>query len=399
MVKVSEFEFDDIVDRSDSSSMKWCFPDSFLTPHQVRAEPIPMWLADMDFRSPGVVVEAIQGMVAKGVFGYSSVPASYFKAVTGWQSRRFGWRVDEEWIVPVASVIAALKTLIHAFSRPGDSVLIQPPVYVHFHHDVLINGRQLAMAPLRFDGERYRFDPDAFERAIQADTKLFILCNPHNPTGNVWSPDELRAMGDICRRQGVLVISDEIHGDFVFGGGKRHTPFASLGDDYADNSVTCISASKTFNLAGLQCANIVVSDKGKRDEIKRTIERNMNAHVNMVGALATEAAYTSGDQWVDALVGKVAANHEYFRTEVNSRVNGIRVLDSDSLYLAWIDCRDLQLSPADLENFLLTKARVWFDRGPKFGKEGHGFMRANLACPRQTLDRAISQLTSALPRN
>ncbi|SOZ09595.1 MalY/PatB family protein [Cupriavidus taiwanensis] len=398
MVKVSEFEFDDIVDRSDSSSMKWCFPASFLTPHQVRAEPIPMWLADMDFRSPSVVVEAIQGMVAKGVFGYSSVPASYFKAVADWQSRRFGWPVDEEWIVPVASVIAALKTLIHAFSRPGDSVLIQPPVYVHFHHDVLINGRQLAMAPLRFDGERYRFDPEAFERAIQADTKLFILCNPHNPTGNVWSPDELRAMGDICRRHGVLVISDEIHGDFVFGGGKRHTPFASLGDDYADNSVTCISASKTFNLAGLQCANIVVSDKGKRDEIKRTIERNMNAHVNMVGALATEAAYTSGDQWVDALVGKVAANHEYFRTEVNSRVDGIRVLDSDSLYLAWIDCRDLQLPPADLENFLLTKARVWFDRGPKFGKEGHGFMRANLACPRQTLDRAISQLTLALPR-
>ncbi|WP_232431274.1 aminotransferase class I/II-fold pyridoxal phosphate-dependent enzyme [Cupriavidus sp. UYPR2.512] len=205
-------------------------------------------------------------------------------------------------------------------------------------------------------------------------------------------------MGEICRRHGVLVISDEIHGDFVFGGGKKHTPFASLGDAYAENSVTCISASKTFNQAGLQCANIVISDKDKRDEIQRTIERNMNAHVNMVGAMATEAAYTSGDQWVDALVSQVAANREYFRTEVNSRVDGIRVLGSDSLYLAWIDCRDMQLPPADFfENFLLTQARVWFDRGPKFGKEGHAFMRANLACPRM-LDRTISQLTSVLPR-
>lgn len=398
MAEGAVFEFDEVVDRSESTSMKWCFPGSFLTPDQVRARPTPMWLADMDFRSPRAITQAIQDEVARGVFGYSLVRDSYFGAVAGWQRRRFGWHVAEDWIVPVASVIAALKTVIHAFSRPGDSVLIQPPVYVHFHHDVLINGRHLATAPLAFDGERYRFDAEAFERAIQPDTRLFILCNPHNPTGNVWTPDELRAMGDICRRHGVLVISDEIHGDFVFGAGTRHTPFASLGSEYAQDSVTCISASKTFNLAGLQCANIVVSDPRKRDEIRRTIERNMNAHVNMVGAIATEAAYTSGDQWVDALVEKIAANHAYFRTEVNARVEGIRVLGTDALYLAWIDCRDLELPPAQLEDFLLTRARVWFDRGPKFGKEGHGFMRANLACPRQTLDRAIAQLAAVLPR-
>ena len=397
MATGAEFDFDEVVDRSGSSSMKWCCPGSFLMPEQVRARPIPMWLADMDYRSPRAVTEAIQEVVAQGIFGYSSVPDSYFGAVAGWQDRRFGWHVENHWIVPVASVIAALKTVIHAFSRPGDSVLIQPPVYVHFHHDVLVNGRHLATAPLAFDGERYRFDAEDFERAIQPDTRLFILCNPHNPTGNVWTSDELRTMGDICRRHGVLVISDEIHGDFVFGG-RRHTPFASLGDEYAQNSVTCISASKTFNLAGLQCANIVASDKRKRDEIRRTIERNMNAHVNMIGAVATEAAYTSGDQWVGALVQKIAANHAYFRTEVNARVEGIRVLDTDSLYLAWLDCRGLELPPAQLEDFLLTRARVWFDRGPKFGKEGHGFMRANLACPRSTLDRAISQLAEVLPR-
>ena len=397
MASGAEFDFDEVVDRSESSSMKWCFPGSFLTPEQVRARPIPMWLADMDYRSPPTVTAAIQQVVAKGVFGYSSVPDSYFGAVAGWQERRFGWHVENAWIVPVASVIAALKTVIHAFTRPGDSVLIQPPVYVHFHHDVLINGRHLATAPLAFDGERYRFDAEAFERAIQPDTRLFILCNPHNPTGNVWAPDELRTMGDICRRHGVLVVSDEIHGDFVFGG-RRHTPFASLGGEYAQSSVTCISASKTFNLAGLQCANIVVSDPRKRDEIRRAIERNMNAHVNMIGAMATEAAYRSGDRWVDALVAKVAANHAYFRAALNARVEGIRVLDTDSLYLAWLDCRGLELPPAQLEDFLLTRARVWFDRGPKFGKEGHGFMRANLACPRSTLDRAISQLAEALPR-
>ncbi|WP_338405177.1 MalY/PatB family protein [Achromobacter xylosoxidans] len=267
---------------------------------------------------------------------------------------------------------------------------------MHFHNDVLINGRHLAPAPLEFDGSRYSFDPVRFERAIKNNTKIFILCNPHNPTGNVWSEDELRQMGEICARHQVLVISDEIHCDFVIGEGRKHIPFASLGQEFALNSVTCTSASKTFNLAGLQCASMIVPDRFKRDELRRVLERNTNARVNMLGALATEAAYDHGEAWVDNLVGYISANQAHFRDSVNSSTSRVKVLEMDSLYLAWIDCRELGLSIDELDNFLLTRAKVWFDRGPKFGVEGHGFMRANLACPRSVVDRSILQLVHAI---
>lgn len=391
------FDFDTVVDRTRSNSIKWGAPDASLTPEQAAANPLPMWIADMDFKSPPAVIDALHEAVSHGVYGYPiGTTKGYLDAVTGWQRERFGWDVSNDWVVPIASVIAALKTIVQAFSRSGDSVLIQPPVYVHFHHDVSINGRHVVTAPLQYDGNRYRFDAKLFEEAIREDTKIFILSNPHNPTGNVWSEEDLRAMGEICLRHGILVIADEIHCDFVFAKGLKHTPFATLDPRFALNSITCTSASKTFNLAGLQCGNMFVSDKVKRAEIVRTVERNYNTRVNLLGMVATEAAFTHGGPWVDAMVRYVAENQRHFAERINALDLGVKVIEMDSLYLAWMDCQALGMNPAELENFMLVKGRVWLDKGPKFGVEGHGFMRANVGCSRRTVDLAIDSIATAL---
>ncbi|MBU6256929.1 MAG: pyridoxal phosphate-dependent aminotransferase [Burkholderiales bacterium] len=387
------FDFETPVDRRDSNSLKWAGASLLLSPAQAAADPLPMWLADMDFRAPEPVLQALQDAVADGVFGYAlGATPTYLAAVTGWQARRFGWSVDPAWVVPVSGVITALKTVIQAFSSPGDTVLIQTPVYVHFHNDPLINGRCVSAAPLAFDGMRYRFDAQAFERALGDDTRIFILSNPHNPTGNVWSEAELRTMGEICLRRGVLVLADEIHQDFVLAKDRRHIPFASLSPAFADASVTCVSASKTFNLAGLQCANAIIPNQRLRQAFARRIDRNQVSRVNLLGMVATEAAYRHGADWVDGLVRHVASNQRHFAAGVLALGVGLRVIEMDSLYLAWIDCRGTGMNPAALEDHLLTKCRVWFDQGTKFGAEGAGFMRANIGCPRATVTEAIERL-------
>lgn len=239
--------------------------------------------------------------------------------------------------------------------QPGDSVLIQPPVYAHFHNDVLINGRHLALAPLQRTEDGYRFDPAAFEAAIRADTKLFILSHPHNPTGNVWSEEELSTMGEICARHDVLVISDEIHEDLIIN-----------------------------------------PDPRRREEFSRHYERNLFGVVNLLGMVAAEAAYAHGEPWLEQLLPYLRENHRRFAEAVHAATNGIRVLRSDALYLAWMDCRGLGMDAAALEHFMLTRARLWLDRGQKFGLEGHGYMRVNLGCPRATVEEAVARLTAAV---
>jgi cystathionine beta-lyase len=391
--------FDPVIERRGTNSMKWDAAAATLTPAQAAAEPLPMWVADMDFRAPQPVVDALHEAVEFGVFGYSAgLSAGFLEALTSWQGRRYGWTVDPEWVLPSAGIITGLKTVVQTVSRPGDTVLIQPPVYGHFHEDMLMNGRRLAYAPLVREGDRYRFDPQVFEAAIRPDTAVFILSNPHNPTGNVWSADELRQMGEICARHGVLVVSDEVHQDLVLNPAAAHTPFATLGEEFARNSVTCVAPSKTFNLAGLQTAAMVIPDARLRAAVARTYERNFFPLLNSLGMVAAEAAYTHGEPWLEGLLEYVRGNREHFAQSVNSACPGLHVLPGDSLYLAWMDCRGLGLSVEELDDFMLTQARLWLDRGPKFGVEGNGYMRVNLGCPRSTVDEAISRLTAAVAR-
>lgn len=394
---VNRSPFDGVLDRGRSNSMKWGGAQMMLTPTQAAADPLPMWVADTDFKAPQAVIDALHAAVDHGVFGYPAGPSDgYLEAVVGWQARRFGWEVPRAWVVPTAGVITTLKTAVQAFSSPGDSVLIQPPVYVHFHNDPLLNGRHLALAPLERIDDGYRLDLSAFEAAIRPDTKLFILSHPHNPTGNVWSEDELRAMGEICARHAILVVSDEIHEDLIINPERRHIPFASLGAEFAQNSVTCTAPSKTFNLPGLQCANVFVPNRRLREQFARQYERNVFPVVNLLGMVAAEAAYSHGEPWLEELLPYLRANHTHFAEAINGATTSVRVLPADSLYLAWMDCRGLGLDAESLNEFMLTKARVWLDKGQKFGLAGHGYMRVNLGCPRSTVDEAIRRLTGAL---
>jgi cystathionine beta-lyase len=391
------FDFDEVIDRRSSNSVKWACSSKLLTPEECAVDPLPMWVADMDFKAPQPVLDAITDAVQHGILGYpGGVPKSYVDAVINWQAKRFGWNVSPEWLLQTPGVVTALKTVIQAFSQPGDTILIQPPVYAHFHDDPVVNGRRLAYAPLALSGDGYRFDEKVFEAAIRDNTKIFILCSPHNPTGNVWSEEELRTMGEICARHGVLVVADEIHEDFVLSPRKRHVPFASLGDAFAQNSITCTAPSKTFNLAGLQTANLIVPNKRLRDNLRRQLERNGSGQVNVLGMVAAEAAYTHGEPWLEAMLDYVRANREHFASAINNATTRIRVLPSDSLYLSWMDCRGLGLSAPELRTFMLTKARVWLDHGSKFGVHGEGFMRVNLGCPRGTVDEAITRIIGAV---
>jgi cystathionine beta-lyase len=391
------FDFGEVIDRRSSRSMKWACANRLLTPDECAADPLPMWVADMDFKAPQPVLDTLADAVGHGIFGYpGGASRSYLDAGIGWQARHFGWNVQPEWLLQTPGVVTALKTIIQAFSKPGDTVLIQPPVYTHFHDDPVLNGRRLAYAPLVLAGDEYRLDEHVFEAAIRDNTKIFILCSPHNPTGNVWSEEELRTMGEICARHGVLVIADEVHQDLVLSPAKRHVPFASLGEAFAQNSITCTAPSKTFNLAGLQTANVIVPNNQLREDLRRQLERNGSGHVNVLGMVAAEAAYVHGEPWLDAMLDYVRANREHFASAINTTTTSIRVLPSDALYLSWMDCRGLGLSAPELRRFMLTKARVWLDHGSKFGVEGEGFMRVNLGCPRATVDEAINRITSAV---
>jgi cystathionine beta-lyase len=391
------FDFDEVIDRRSSNSVKWAYSGKLLTSEECAADPLPMWVADMDFKAPQPVLDAVTDAVQHGILGYpGGVPKSYVDAVINWQARRFGWDVSPDWLLQTPGVVTALKTIIQAFSQTGDTILIQPPVYAHFHDDPIVNGRRLAYAPLVLAEGGYRFDAKVFEAAIRENTKIFILCSPHNPTGNVWSEEELRTMGEICAHHGVLVVADEIHEDFVLNPRKLHVPFASLGDAFAQNSITCTAPSKTFNLAGLQAANLIVPNKRLRDNLRRQLERNGSGQVNVLGMVGAEAAYTHGEPWLKAMLDYVRANREHFASAINNATTRIKVLPSDSLYLSWMDCRGLGLSAPELRTFMLTKARVWLDHGSKFGVDGEGFMRVNLGCPRGTVDEAITRIMGAV---
>ena len=396
-----KYDFTSIIDRKGKDALAVDILPNMLGPGkkvEVREglDYIPMWVADMDFKSPQPVIDALKEASEQGMFGYPSPTKGYVEAALEWQNKRFGWTPEPSWMVQTPGVVTALNVVIQSFSRPGDTVLVQTPVYSHFHQDPMFNGRHAIYAPLRIDGDEYRFDAKVFEAAIRPDTKLFILCNPHNPTGTSWSEEDLRAMGEICARKNVIVVSDEIHEDLVFDPSTKHITFAKLGKTFADNCIVCTAPSKTFNIAGLQCSNIFIPNPKLREEFSRQLTRNGLHFVNCLGMVACEAAYRHGEPWLDALLAYIRGNQEHFAAEIRKNFSKLKVFKATSLYLAWMDCRALGMDAAELEKFMLTKAHVWFDKGQKFGPEGHGFMRVNLGCPRSVVDDAISRLKAAI---
>lgn len=371
-----KYDFDKTIDRRATNSYKW---DS--APEGV----LPMWVADMDFRTAPAIIDALQKRVAHGIFGYTRVPDAYYDAVTSWFSRRHGWDIDREWIIYTSGVVPAVSAVIKALTVPGDKVIVQTPVYNCFFSSIRNNGCEIVSNPLRRTADTYEMDFDALERcAADPRAKVMLLCNPHNPAGRVWTPDELTRLGNICLRNGVTVVADEIHCELVYQGFK-YTPFASLSDAFLHRSVTCVSPSKAFNIAGLQIANIVAFDNDLRSRIDKAININEVCDVNPFGVAATIAAYNEGEEWLNQLVGYQHGNYEAMAEFCRRELPEFPITRLEGTYLVWMDCSSLGMPSDALEHALLDDARLWLNAGTMYGAEGEGYMRWNIACPRSVM--------------
>ena len=369
-----KYDFDEIIPRRGTNSYKW---DS-----AAEEGVLPMWVADMDFRTAPPVVDALQRRVSHGIFGYTRVPDAYYEAVTHWFGRRHGWHIEREWMIYTSGVVPAISAVIKALTEPGDKVLVQTPVYNCFFSSIRNNGCEVVSSPLNPVGRTFVADYEDLERkAADERVKILLLCNPHNPAGRVWTREELTRIGEICLRHHVVVLSDEIHCELVLPG-HEYTPFASISETFLQHSVTCVSPSKAFNIAGLQIANIVSADEEVRRKIDRAINVNEVCDVNPFGVLATMAAYNEGEEWLLQLLDYLGGNYLYMKTFCEAELPEFPIAELEGTYLVWMDCRRLGLPSEELERQLVRDARLWLNAGTMYGAEGEGFMRWNIACPR-----------------
>lgn len=370
-----KYDFDTVVSRRGTACVKWdCCEDGVL----------PLWVADMDFKVAPAIQEAIEKRAAHGIFGYVSVQDEYYDAITGWFSRRHGWSFSADQIICTIGVVPAISAALRATTRPGDKVLIQSPVYNCFFSSIRNLECELVDSPLVYKDSHYEIDFEDFEAKAASGVKAFILCNPANPAGRIWTPEELRRLGEICFKHSVTVISDEIHCEFAFKG-HPYTPFASLGEEFAAKSIVCVSASKAFNIAGLQCANIVVADPALRAKVDKAINIHEVCDINPFGMDATIAAYNSGADWLDALMEYIEANYNYFCEFFSRELPQFPVTRMEGTYLAWVKTGDGEKLCADF----LAAEKVRFNGGRMYGD--NSFLRINLACPRSILEEALKR--------
>ena len=386
------YDFDAPARRAGYGSVKW----DFALEKTGVADALPMWVADMDFPSPPEVTEALVDRARYPFYGYTARPEGYYAAITDWFVTRHGWKVDREWIVHASGVIEAVTIAIRALSARGDGVVIQTPVYHPFRPAIERAGRRVVENPLRFRGGTYEPDFDDLRRKLVFERpKVFLLCNPHNPVGRVFTREELETLGNLCLEHGVTVISDEIHADIVYPGGT-HVPFLTASTDFAGNAIVCTAPTKTFSLAGLSVSNIVIPDRTLRlwyEKERAAVGAN---GFNIFGAVACEAAYRHGARWLDAALAYIGDNRDYALARLASRVPGARVARPEGTYFLWVDLSFLGLGTKELERFLLKDAKLWFNQGYIFGTGGSGFVRVNIACPRSTLIEALDRLERAI---
>ena len=389
---MERFDFDTVIDRRNTDSLKYDFAVERSRP----ADVLPLWVADMDFRAPQCVLDALQASVSHGIFGYTDTKADYDEAVTGWFGRRFGWKPEAEWLVKTPGVVFALAMAIRALTEPGDGVLVQPPVYYPFYEVVRGNGRRLVENELVYRDGRYSIDFADFEQKIaEQKVKLFLLCSPHNPVGRVWTPEELQRMGAVCEKYGVIVASDEIHCDFAFPE-HPHTPFPAACPVLAERTIVCTAPSKTFNLAGLQASNIFIPGRELRKRFKQEIERTGYSQLNALGLVACKAAYSGGEAWLDACRAYLRDNLRFLRAYLEANLPQIRLVEPEGTYFAWLDCSGLGLTRRALNDLMINQAKLWLDAGHIFGESAGQFQRVVLACPRATLEQALEHLRAAI---
>ncbi len=384
-------DFDELTQRRGTNSYKW---DSADDPGV-----IAMWVADMDFKTAPCITRALQRRIGHGIFGYTRVPRAYYDAVCQWFSRRHHWQISPGDIIYTTGVVPALSAVIKALTLPGDQVIVQGPVYNCFYSSIRNNGCEAVSNALVYGAQThsYRMDLADLDRKLaHPRARLMLLCNPHNPGGRVWTPQELTDVATLCERHGVRLVSDEIHGELTLCG-HMYTPAGTLPGRLGDNAIVCCSPTKAFNIAGLQIANIVCKDAEARERIDRAININEVCDVNPLGVEALIAAYSAeGEQWLDELRAYLTANYELARQHFAAHMPSCHVAEMEGTYLAWVDCSALGVPSAEIERHLLHTQKVWINAGPLYGKEGEGFIRINMACPRQRLTEGLHRITDGL---
>lgn len=384
-------DFNKIIDRRGTGCAKYDFA-AYGKPDDL----ISLWVADMDFKAPDPVAARIREIADHGIFGYVSARDSYYEALNDWFSRNFNFPVDKKHVISTPGVVFAVAAAIRAFTAPGDAVIINQPVYYPFINLINQNKRNLINSPLVLNGSGYHIDFNDFEKKIiENDVKLYILCSPHNPVGRVWTRNELAQLAAICLKHNVIIVSDEIHCDFVWSP-HTHTILSSISKECADISVICTAPSKTFNLAGLQASNIIIQNETLRRKFRREVFSSGFSELNVIGAAACEAAYRHGGLWLTELRAYIQDNINFMHDFINSEIPGISMNKPEGTYLTWLDCRDLGLSSEELDKFIADKAKLWTDGGTMFGAEGSGFQRINAACPKPLLQQAMEQLKQAV---
>lgn len=386
-----KFSFDKIIDRTNNFSAKWSEMNKNFGTNNL----LPMWVADMDFLTAPCVMEALKDRLEQGIFGYTTRPSSYNESIVNWLDNRFSWKINQEWLMFSPAVITSISLLIQNLTQKNDKIMIQEPVYSPFHNIVESNERSLVISPLvKLDDGSYVMDYEDIESKIK-DVKVFILCNPHNPVGRVWTREELTRLGEICLKHNVLVISDEIHSDIILKNHK-HTPFASISKEFRENTITCMAPTKTFNLAGLQSSFLVISNPYYYEVMDKAfsildIKRN-----NAFSLVATEAAYNYGEDWLYELIKYIEDNVDFAIDYIKNHIPQLKVKKPEGTYLLWVDFSNLNVDKEDLKNALINKGRIALSDGSSFGIGGDGYYRINLACPRSMVLEGLKRIEFAI---
>lgn len=382
--------FEVVHDRKNTRSVKWDMLETVFQSGDV----LPMWVADMDFQAPEAVNQALIERVKHGIYGYTVLDIEVKASIVQWISRRHQWQIEADWLSFSPGVVTTLHMAIQALTEPGDSILLQTPVYTPFYDVIEAHNRTLVRSPLVYNGDYYTIDFHDLEEKFKQGVKAFILCNPHNPVGRVWRKEELEKIAQLCLEYDVLILSDEIHCDLTFPD-YQHIPFASLSEEIADRTITCMAPSKTFNLAGLQASYVVTSNQALRKKLDEQFSSQGFHGLNMMGSTALEAAYRHGEEWLDELRIILAEHKKYVIDQLETNTD-LRVVRSEGTYLFWIDCSALELDHKQLNKFFIQEARVGLNSGFQYGEEGAQFMRMNIACPRTTLEEGVSRIIHAL---
>lgn len=391
------WNFDEVINRENTKAIKW--DQEFMKEYFKAGELLPLWVADMDFRAPKALLDALKKRVEHGIFGYTLPGESYQNAVINWFQRRHNWTIDKDWLLFAPGVVPAIQFIIQTYTVPGDKIIIQEPVYYPFKSTIQENGRIVLNNQLVIKNNHYEIDfKDLEQKCKTPRAKMLILCSPHNPVGRVWTKDELTKLGKICNKNNILVVADEIHCDLVFPG-HTYVPYAAISKKFADNSITCTAPSKTFNIAGLKTSNTIISNKFLREKLAITMQNVSIRAPGIFGGLALETVYNECEDWLDDLLVYLQSNFDFLVKYVEEKMPGVKVFDLEGTYLVWVDFRKLGLDSKKLNEIIKKEAKVGLDDGAMFGESGGGFQRFNLACPKSILKEALDRIRNALHSN